>query len=679
MNKNPKELLIQLKNGVINVEDLMLHHKDKIQQSTNLIFQGNQSFIEEVIRLCLDYYTYSEIGGVLISDNEYDKLMQIWVSIGNAPIIYPDHLPSYSSWPLKKHSDPGMVGSIGKIYTEDELINYLSKYRGIERWIVAPKYDGVSGTIDMVDETIVSGLTRGDGFEGQDITNLIRHAKNSRDFFNGIEMSNQKEGQYKCELVMSQEDFDTLIKEKQYANRRSATSGIINTPKNISLAKYITIIPLLQKQSNGIVVYNPPGMKLYSIPVGQPLLDTVEFFTKKITKMLAKIRHSSFPYRTDGVILFPYINAPYNESDIMQDAIAFKVNTSEAITTVDYGYVSLGRLGNAVPMLRVHPVEVNETIVTDVSMSSFDKFEKMALRAEEDVIVYSAGDVIPMIRLPEKRKIDKTAPFIDIPKVCPYCENKLKRFGLMYRCVNEMCPRLITGVISNFLVKIGADDISDKTIEALYENKIISNIVDVFRMEYDDIVTLPGFGPTSATNIIEEIDRIKNKEIQISEFFGALGIPNISEKKCRNIFVYVTVKDVLNLHSKKLRHKILDAENIGIKTANAFVEYIDDNKAFIKELMSHLNVVENREYIGNVVFTGFRNPDLARRFDELDVELSDNINSKTLAVISGDYNHESTKAKAAKRQGITIVDLIDIEDMIKTIKKGNLNKFERMF
>lgn len=652
--------------GKIDIESLK-DKKDVIQKYTIEILQGiirDKKTIEYVIRLCLDYYTYSETGDVLITDSEYDMLMRTWMFLGEKGIIYPDHLPSHTTWKIKKHKDPGMVGSIGKIYAEDELISYLSKYRGVESWALAPKYDGVSCIIEVDNNSIELGMTRGDGYEGQDITKLVKYAHNSNDF------RNLPSGSYKCELVMSQENFNELCKEKVYANRRSATSGIVNTPKNIMFAKYITIIPLLYKHPNGLVEYQAKGLCDYTISRSQSLIDSVEFFTKKIDKMLERIRHADFPYRTDGVILFPYLITPYNEKDLMQDSIAFKVNTNEAPTTVEYGYVSLGRLGNAVPMLKVKSVEVNETIVNDVSMSSFDKFEKMALRAGETVIVYSAGDVIPMIRLPKKRRIDKSSPFIDIPKRCPYCEDKLKRFGLIYKCVNEECPRLITGIISNFLVKIGAEEISDKTIESLYENKLIKAIPDVFHLDYEVIEKIPGFGKTSSNNIKEEIERIRNKEIQISEFFGALGIPNISEKKCRNIFIYVTVDDVLNLSKKKLRHKILDAENIGIKTADVFVDYVEDNRKLIQKLMSYLNVVGNREYIGNVVFTGFRNPDLEKRFNDVNIEVSSNVNSKTITVISGDYNHDSTKAKAAIKKGINVVDLVDIEKVFKEIKSG---------
>ena len=391
---------------------------------------------------------------------------------------------------------------------------------------------------------------------------------------------------------------------------------------------------------------------------------------KKIDKMLNKIRSSEFPYRTDGVIITPHSKSlQMNEKDFMQDSIAFKVNTNEALSPALYGYVSVGRLANAIPMLKVKSVEVNETVVDDVSLGSFDKFAKLDIREGETVVVYSAGDVIPQVRLPEKRQYDKNAPYIIIKKRCPYCDEKLGRFGLEYRCVNNSCPRVVTGKIANFISKLEVDNISDGTIEALYSHSIIKTIEDLFHMNYKEIADLPGFGVVSTSNIKKEIDRLLSREFTISSFFGSLGIPNISEKKCRKIFNYITIKDINTKSRTDLIRKMLNAEGIGVKTANIFVDYIYDNESLIKFLLKTLNIITDKRFKGNVVFTDFRDKDLVKRFESIGYEISNSINSETLAVVSGKYDHSSTKCKEAMRRGIDIVDLIDVEDLISSLQR----------
>ena len=226
--------------------------KQDIQYYVNRILTGNANKFEldnldSLIRICLNYYVYSDMGEVLISDHEYDQLMQVWISLGNEPIIYPDIIPTHRTWPMRKHTHVGLVGSIGKIYEEAELVKYLSKYKGITEWSIAPKYDGVSGAIAVENDKMIGGLTRGDGFMGQDITPIINYADNSNMFTIGAYPITDKlyDGFYKCELCISQESFEALVEHKKYANRRSATTGIVNTPKNINLSKYITIMMVM--------------------------------------------------------------------------------------------------------------------------------------------------------------------------------------------------------------------------------------------------------------------------------------------------------------------------------------------------------------------------------------------------------------------------------------------------
>lgn len=621
--------------------------------------------IDSFIRLCLNYYVYNDEGDVLISDRDYDMVMNVWTQLGNPPIVYPDTITDYTTWPFIKHEVPGMVGTISKIYTHEELGKYLSKYNGITKYVIAPKYDGISACIKKKDNNIVYGITRADGYMGQDITAVVRSAKNAATFSESMNGS-EYDGYFKCELCISQEDFNELIKEKRYANRRSAISGIVNSPKNLNLAKYITIIPLLYyNPKESYTVYKPRGykkIKVYRTP------DALE----EIEKMLMDIRNSEYPYRTDGVVLIPdderYKRIKINTTDFMENSIAYKVNTSEAPTQIEFGYMSVGRLGNAVPMLRVKPVEVNETIVTDASLCSYDKFACMNLHEDETVIVYSAGDVIPQIKIPEKRQYRAGAPYLKISKHCPYCEEKLERIGNEYKCTNSNCMRIITGRITNFLSKLSAENLSDGTIEALFQNKVLQNIKDLFSLTVDDIKELPGFDVVSASNIIKEIQRIKTSPIPVSTLFGALGIPNISEKKCRNIFNYITIDNILESSRKKIKHKILDADNVGIKTAKVFVDFIEDNRSLIRYLIKEMNIITDIKYKGNVVFTGFRNDGLKNQFRTIGFDIVDSVNSNTVAVVSASTDYSSTKCKAAIKKGISIVDLVDVNQLLKELR-----------
>lgn len=652
-------------NDLVNVKDSL---DDEVRRIMSIPVLSKEDFDEakELLMILLDYYIYSENGDTIISDHQYDLLMSHYIKNGGTLLTKADIIYTQSQWDFVEHEYPGMVGSVSKIYSFEELCIYFNKYKspsGRRKFRVAPKFDGISSAI-KIDSSgrILLGVTRNDGIQGQNITKIVQNAKNSEEIaeYYSMRLQSGETVWIKTELVVTTEDFNELVKEKGYQNRRSATSGIINTPKNVALAKYVSIIPLAAHfTKTDVVEYVPLDSKEVEVSKPYDLMEEIE-------KMLSRIRDSKYPIRTDGVVIYPLGDDILpNYDDIMDDAIAYKVNTEEGLTTIDFGYVSVGRLGNAVPMLRVHPVEVNETIVNDVSLGSFDKFVNMDLHEGEQIVVYSAGNVIPQVRVPEERHYKANAELIKIRKRCPYCNEKLIRHGGIYRCENEDCPRLISGRITNFLVKLNAENISDKTIEDLVENNVIHDIPDLFNIDVDDIRCLPGYGTDSANMIVNEIDKVRSTETPVSALIGALGITGISTKKSQNLFKVLSLKQMLKMNYESLAYELIDADHTGEKTAKTFAEFIIGNKKLIKQLLSVMNITNDILYSKNVVFTGIgKDKELETRFNNAGYEVSNNINSDTVAVIDKSYNHDSTKCKKAISKGINILHVSEVDKIL---------------
>lgn len=669
-----KQLRERLINGKISLEKLYQLKDDLSDQVDKFISNDKLSKEEfdevtELIMILLDYYTYSDNGNEIISDHKYDMLMNHYIANGGHQLYKADILKSKTQWEFVKHESPGMVGTVKKIYSFEELCVYFDKYKsckGRRKYRIAPKFDGISSAIKISkDGEVLLAVTRNNGIEGQNITELVRKSWNMDSVVEYYAIKCNKNNSasvwVKTELVVTTDDFEKLKDEKGYQNRRSATSGIVNTPKNVELGKYISTIPLAAHYTSTDKIEYAP-LDSIEVEVSKPY-DLME----EVEKMLSKIRDSKYPIRTDGVVIYPLGDDILpNFDDIMDDAIAYKVNTEEGLTTVDFGYVSLGRLGQAVPMLRVHPVEVNETIVTDVSLGSFDKFANMDIHEGEQVIIYSAGNVIPQAKLPEERHYNVKAPLIKIKKRCPYCKEKLNRYGGIYRCENPECPRVVSGRITNFLVKLNAENVSDKTIDELVSHGLIRDIPDLFDLHEDDIRILPGFGTDSAKLIIREIDKIRNTETPVSALIGALGITGISTKKCQNMFKVLSLKEMLKMDSMKLAYELIDANNTGEKTAKTFANFITSNKKLIKQLVSIMNVVNDIAWKGNVVFTGIgKDSELEKLFNSIGYEVSNNINGDTIAVIDKSYNHDSTKCQKARSRGIDILHVSEVDKILK--------------
>lgn len=647
--------------------DELTQYKNKFEEDYVELLKGELSKkeVDSYIRLCLDYYAYSSNGSVLITDHEYDLVMNFWKhDLDEEPIIYPDVIVSDSTWGFIKHEMPGMVGTVSKVYSPEELDAYLNKYRGIDTFVVAPKYDGISTCIKVQGGKIVSAVTRADGITGQNITPVVQGAGNSSNF--AYKMTHMADGYYKCELCVGQLEFEELITEKVYLNRRSATSGIINSPKNLMYAKYVTIIPLLYNDGHDHIIYHPEGMWVSSI-------SSIKQAMKEIYKMLAIIKNRDFPYRTDGVILYPISkNLKINDADYMQDAKAYKINTAEGRTKIKFVYMSIGRMGMAMPMVKVEPVEVNETIVEDVSLGSYDKYAGLDLHEDEIVIIYSAGDVIPQLKLPDPREYSIGSEYLKLPLICPYCNERLERIGANYFCTNDDCPRRITGRITNFISKLGAENISDKTIELLYENHLIKSIEDLFDLTAENLKVLSGVDSISAHNIIDELHRIFDKDTPISNLFGALGISNISNKKARKIFSVISIDELLNKSDDRIYMQLINANGIGEKTSQTFINFLKENHHLIKFLIKHMHITKDQEFKGNIVFTGFRSEPLEENLREIGYDVSDNVNKNTIAVVSASNDFSSTKCISARKHGIDVISLSDIDILIENLKSGKI-------
>ena len=374
-------------------------------------------------------------------------------------------------------------------------------------------------------------------------------------------------------------------------------------------------------------------------------------------KLLAQLKNpdNHYEYRVDGVILFPMIR--YKElNDVMENSMAFKINTAEALTTIKYGYVSMGRTGRAVPMIKVEPCEVNETIVEDVTLGSFQLFKAMHLYEGEKVVIYSAGDVIPEMKFPEKRMIPDGAQLLRIPEICPYCGSEL----VNATCPNPVCKRKITGRITNFLERTDiTSDISDKTIEDLYDAKKIRNIVDIFKLQVNDIASLDGYTQTGALKMINQFNTLRTTPISYSRFFGSLGCPGISLKIASGIFDVTTMDELLRTKGWDRINLLMCVDKLGLTRAQIISDFIDQNYQEIYELMQIMNLVKDRKYFGNVVFSGFRDSSWEAKFDQIGFRVGDSVTRETAACIVA--NMGTTKAKAALKKGTPLYLSTDIE------------------
>lgn len=632
--------------------------------------------IRLILKMCMDTYTFDEEGKTLISDEDYDNLMSIYTSLGNKRITTTDY-PS-TTWNIVKHDAPFMVGSVDKTYDEGDLLKYLHNMdKKYSKYILMPKYDGISTVIYFDKGKITLALTRKDGVYGQDITKVVINAK-FHEILSEINFKNEFESGYlKCELCVSNSDFEILKTEKEYRNRRSATSGIINTPKNIYLGKFITIIPLyyVSKDLSKFKCWAPTPA-INNICKSIDVLDTKD-------KLLDIIKNVSWEFRCDGIVIFPINDkTKINTVDLLEDAIAFKINTKYANTYVESIYPSVGRTGKVTPMAKVQPCEVNETTVTDVSLSNYTKFINLNIHEGDIVEIYSAGDVIPMINT--IKYTHNKGDLLKMSDYCPYCGEKFNLIKDDLFCLNEKCIRIITGKIANFLEKVGAENISDRTIEILYENDIVKSLDDIFILNPNNeviinaISDIDGFNKISARNICNEIYRIKDEPIEIGTFIGSLGINLVSRKRAKIITNKFSFEELMNIAINTKEENIhvvaKDMSNVipsigNIILLNLLYTFKIDHDNIIN-LMNQMNIIPNKKIGKLVCFTGFRNKEYEEKLEKLGYSYSDSLTKETSLLVAPSPNSESSKIKKAIKYGIPVISISDFANMLE---KGVIN------
>lgn len=648
----------------------------------------NVDALHAFIVIQLDYYTFSNIGDVFISDSDYDFAANVLKKHGIKIPTTNTFSPQTKTWQIIKHTAPQMVGSVKKVFDTQSVHEFIHKnIQGLfgETVIkVAPKYDGVGVNIEYDPKVadFTSALTRKDALYGQELIKLVKRCENyETELMNAVEIFGSSHGYIKCELVMSQDNFDKLTVEKTekgekaYKNRRNGTSGIINTPTNINYAKYLTIKHLAygveKSRKKMSYLYEPEGCLDINL---DDYLRNPSILDDAITKVLDNTHISNFEYRTDGVVIF-ISNIHIRYENVMDHAVAFKTNSKVGITRIKYGYISIGRTGKATPMIKVEPCDVNETMVTDVSLSNFAKVKKLDLHEGDTIAIESSGDVIPMIK--EIIKQGSPTP-LGFDLHCPMCGKRLygeeneKTKVVEYRCTNDECPAVSTGIITNFFDKLGANGISDTLILNIYEKLGLNSIADFLDTDAyrNKLIDLPGWGVISATNFTNEIDRIKEKPITNGEFVGALGIPLISTKKCRNIFATIKYDDFISKIEKgkymAADEMLYKVKGLAVKSVDTIMDYFKKNYDDIEVVRSYFTHITNDILIdANVVFTGFRDADAEEYLISNGIDISENVTSKTIAVISANKN--STKTKKAEDANIPVYDAFNLNEALREI------------
>jgi len=500
---------------------------------------------------------YYQLDSPLISDAEYDRLMQELLAIERQypELATPDSptqrvgAPPVKAFATVRHEIPML--SLDNAFSDQDLEDFHRRVvqrlgRNDVDYLVEPKLDGLAVSVVYDKGILICGATRGDGQTGEDITHNVRTIRDIPLKLTGSGWPERFE--VRGEVFMPKKGFLALNErarqnsDKVFVNPRNAAAGSLRQldPK-ITASRHLCfysygygifpsdLLPDTQKELMD-------RFKSWGIPIS-PELHVVHGINGCLgyyRDLLAR-RHD-LPYEIDGVVYKVDRLADRNVLGFVARAprwaIAHKFPAEEATTKVIAIEVQVGRTGALTPVARLDPVFVGGVTVTNATLHNADEVHRRDIRAGDTVIVRRAGDVIPEIvkSLPELRPAE--APIFQMPIRCPVCGSdvELEPGEAIARCSGGLfCAAQHKESVKHFASRraMDIDGLGDKLVDQILENKLIETVADLYHLTVEQLAALERMGRKSAENLVNALER--SKHTTLPRFLYALGIREVGE------------------------------------------------------------------------------------------------------------------------------------------------------
>ena len=644
-------------------------------------------------------YHYYILDDPLISDGEWDKLFKELESIETK---YPELIDNSSptqrvgvkplaSFETITHRKPMLSLSNAMNNNEltlfDERIKKLLETNANIEYMAEPKLDGIGVELVYEKGIFSAGLTRGDGFEGEDITQNLRTIRALPLKLLGDKIPRLLE--VRGEVFIGKNVFIKLNKNQEvinkqlFANPRNAAAGSLRQlDSNITAGRPLSIYCYEPGVIEGVEYKTHDEFLMHITKLGLPVNNLI----KKVVGVKNIIEYHTdlelirdqLGYEIDGTV-FKVNNYSKREKAGFRSrsprwAIAGKFKAQQTTSTIISITIQVGRTGALTPVARVKPVFVSGVTVTNVTLHNQDEIDRKDIRVGDKVLIERSGDVIPkIVKVVGRDK--KNAQKFKIDTLCPSCEQKTKRQNgeAIMRCINSSCPAQVQGRIQHYCSKLAMniEGLGDKIVAQLIDNKLIKNINDIYSIEKIKISNLDGLGDKSATNIIDSIN--KSKRTTFARFIYALGIRNIGEHTAK--LLEKKYNSDLNTFINAKESELLEINEIGKIVAKSIVEFWNDknNLTIVNNCIERGVVIEQiKESSSNsldgeiFVFTGSLNlinrNNAKTMVDNAGGQTKNSITKTTTYLVAGE--NSGSKLEKAKQLGISTLSEKEFLELI---------------
>lgn len=554
------------------------------------------------------------------------------------------------------------------------------------KFVVETKIDGLSASLEYKEGKFVRGATRGNGLIGEDVTENLKTIKSIPK-----ELSEPINIIVRGEVFIGKKEFEKmneereLNEEKTFANARNAAAGslrqldqkiakqrpldiyIFNVQKIVGreFESHYEELNYLKKLGFNV---NPVLISCNNIPEAIEAIEKIGEDREKLT------------FGIDGAVI-KVDNLKLREkmgttSKVPRWAIAYKYPPEKKETKLEDIVCQVGRTGAITPMAILNPVKVAGSTISKTTLHNEDFIKEKDIRVGDTIVVQKAGDVIPEILEVKKEKRKGTEVIFEMPKVCPVCGAPVIREEgeAVSRCIGIECPAKLIRNIIHFVSRdcMNIDGLGDKIIEQLIEKNLISNIADIYFLEFEDIATLKKNGKKFTQNLIDAINNSKNNDLY--RLIAALGIRHIGVKAAKTLTrKYKTMENLMQASIESLAM----TNDIGEISANSLYEFFRQEQTIdlidrLKKAGVNMNVIETEEidnrFEGKTfVLTGsleqFSRKEASDLIEKHGGKVSSSVSKKTDYVLAGE--EAGSKLTKAQSLGVEIITEEQFKEMMK--------------
>jgi DNA ligase (NAD+) len=630
--------------------------------------------IEKLISWAKAYYVYDE---PLASDEEYDKLAKKCLEFENEnPDLAHKNSPNkrVGGYVLDSFSK---ASHLSKMWSQEDVFNTIELEEWIKRankegevfeFFIQPKFDGASLNLIYENGVLKQAITRGDGVVGEDVTHNALTIQSIP-----LQISEKSLIEIRGEVVIRKDDFEAINldrlnnNEPTFANPRNAAAGSLRQLDSKITAKRKLFFTAWGVGQNSLDFSNTSELMEYIFSLGfeKTSMQTVAKNILEIENIYKNMveKRDEFPMLLDGMVVKVNKIELQNTLGYTQKfprwSCAYKFPALEKTTKLKDIILQVGRTGVITPVAVVLPVEIEGAIVERATLHNFDEIARLDLKIGDEIIIIRSGDVIPKITKVLKDRRDGSEKSIEKPTLCPDCKSELLIEEIMIKCQNLDCPSRVVNSIIYFASKscLNIDGLGDKIVELLVNEKKIYDILDLYKLKYEDLQDLEGFKEKKINNLLNAIENSKNS--QLFRVLTALGIEHIGEVASKMI----CEKFGLSLVDASFE-ELINVDGIGEKMANSFLEFMRVNRDFVVKLFFIIDPVVNiKEEAKDNIFKGktvvitgsmSKSRDEMKNFMEgLGAKVSGSVSKKTDFVIYG--ADAGSKYDKALELGITLL------------------------